>query len=249
MERLGAVTARSIEATARRGNARGTAPVALQMPLNRRRSEVASGKMPLLPLLHRAARGETPTCGARQANNALCAELAEKARQEMALLAEVQSAESARGVLLVQLDDKTKLALELGKRLHALSLHMSNVQDKLTEKNLLSEELTRTCELIKSESKVLQAQLSQEQSQLSATAAQHRRESSTLDELQEQLRKLRNDDTDHKLRMRQAEADAEVLQETLVTKTKEAEKHQQELNATRMETDMLVEQCREAGGA
>eukprot|EP00941_MAST-03F_sp_MAST-3F-sp1_P001056 g1056.t1 len=147
------------------------------------------------------------------ANNKLCEELAAKSQSETAVVEEVQQAEASREVLISQLDDKVKLSLELGKRLHALNLRLMHLQDRLSEKNELAEELTLTKEMVKSEAAVLSAHLDSETTHEEEVSKLLAHQVNHCTELDQELSKMKSLEVDHRLRLRQAEANQADLED------------------------------------
>ena len=74
-------------------------------------------------------------------------------------MTDLKTAESARKMLSAKLDEKMKLSLELSNRLSQLQSHTQVLEERLGDKNIQAETLTKNLEMIKSDVKVLQLQL------------------------------------------------------------------------------------------
>lgn len=97
------------------------------------------------------------------ANRALCAKLGEKARFETRLRTDLKTAIAARTMLSEQLEEKMKLSLELGARIKHLMQVTQAYELRLSDKNLEAETLGKSLDMVKSDVKVLELQLTKEE--------------------------------------------------------------------------------------
>lgn len=179
------------------------------------------------------------------ANNDMVNELATRTKEMQLLDVEAKGATEARDLLQAQLNDKLKLNLELGKRLHSLQLAYSETEMKLEDKTEAHEKMTKNTETVRSDMKVMQARLQKDQENCRELSKWTRREMSQSEDLDQKCGQLKANDMDHRLRMRQAEADKEVLRDDLDKSKKKALAMREALHQAHSKKDTLVEKVRQ----
>jgi len=145
-------------------------------------------------------------------------------------------------MLSAQLDEKMKLSLELSNRLSQLQNHTQVLEERLSDKNIEAESLTKNLEMIKSDVKVLQLQLTKEQHNMMEAGRGLQRQQESVTNLGREITERVDADQTMTLRVKQIEADAALLKEDVDTKLREEEKAKEMLMQTREKSDMLQQQ-------
>jgi len=91
-------------------------------------------------------------------NNQLVEEIAQKSMVDSGLLQDMAEEQSAKEMLMSQLDDKHKLCLEIQKRLHGMNQVFTETSNALKNRDGENGDLINMCENLKSSVKVLTAQ-------------------------------------------------------------------------------------------
>lgn len=179
-------------------------------------------------------------------NEKLVQSIAGIARSEMDLLADIQTEESGISKLREQIEDKSKIMVDTNRRICEIEQDLSEFDRDLAAKRMEIEEANRVLEMFKSQHTILEAQVEKTFEQNRRLEKELGSEETTANDLLQRLQKLKEEESDLRLRLSQGEADMQHLETALKMRKDSEQETRNKLHAQREIVEDLSEQHREA---